>query len=233
MPRASQRTRLDDPLADRLIDAAERLYATHGIEGASLRQISAAAGTANNYAAQYHFGDAAGLIRAVAEKRMPEIERQRAARLVKLKAAGLMKDLRALNEALYRPLIEHTDARGERWFGRFVLALFGAPSGLQQSKGAEQLSPVAEHILDLQLAANPSLPAALLRERHRLIVIMILTSVFNRRVTLGDEFDEALIDNALDMATAALNAPVSKSVQLMLKKASAAKKKSVDSRPGR
>jgi hypothetical protein len=169
---------------------------------------------------------------------MPEIERLRAALLAKVKAAGQLKDLRALNEALYRPLIEHADARGERWFGRFVLALFSSPYGnLQHSQGAEQLAPISEHILDLQLAANPSLPPTLLRERHRLVVVMILMSVFNRRTSLGDEFDAALIANALDMATAALNAPVSTSVQLMLKKASANTKTTRDSggsghRPG-
>jgi AcrR family transcriptional regulator len=221
MARTQRPTRLDESLPDRLIDAAERLYATHGLEGASLRQISAAAGTANNFAVQYHFGDAAGLIRAVLEKRMPELERRRAALLAQAKAAGQLSDLRALNDVLYRPLIEHTNADGERWFARFVLALFSAPRGLTQASGTEQLAPVSEHILDLQSAATPTVPAALLRERHRLVVIMILMSVFNRREPHDDQRDRALIDNVLDMATAALNAPVSKSVRAMLKKAPA------------
>jgi len=129
--------------------------------------------------------------------------------------------LRTLNDVLYRPLIEHTNAAGERWFGRFVLALFSAPSGLTNAEGTEQLAPVSAHILDLQGAAAPTVPAALLRERHRLVVIMILMSVFNRREPLGDALDAALIDNVLDMATAALSAPVGKSVRAALKKASA------------
>jgi len=218
MARTPRQTRLDDSLADRLIDAAEQLYAKHGVAGASLRQISVEAGSANNFAVQYHFGDAAGLIRAVLEKRMPEIERRRAALLAKAKAAGQLGDLRTLNDVLYRPLIEHTDPDGERWFGRFVLALFSTPGGLTNAEGTEQLAPVSAHILDLQGAAAPTVPAPLLRERHRLIATMILTSVFNRREPLGDAFDAALIDNVLDMATAALSAPVSKSVRAMVKK---------------
>lgn len=221
MARTPRHSRPDDPLADRLIDAAEQLYATHGLGGASLRQISTAAGSDNNFAVQYHFGDAAGLIRAVLEKRMPELERRRAALLAKAKAAGKLGDLRTLNDVLYRPLIEHTNDAGERWFGRFVLALFSAPSGLTNAEGTEQLAPVSAHILDLQCAAAPTVPAALLRERHRLVVIMILMSVFNRREPLGDAVDAALIENVLDMATAGLGAPVSKSVRAALKKASA------------
>jgi AcrR family transcriptional regulator len=218
MPRAPQPNRLDESLADRLIDAAEMLYATHGIAGASLRQISTAAGTANNYAVQYHFRDVAGLIRGVLEKRMPEVERQRAALLAKAKAAGLLSDLRTLNEALYRPVIEYSNARGERWFARFVLALFSASDGMKYAAGTEQLAPVSEHILDLQGAAIPAVPAALLRERHRLIVIMILMSVCNRREPQSDELETLVVDNAFDMATAALSAPVSKSVRTLLKK---------------
>ena len=218
MPRPASNNRLDEPLADRLIDAAEVLYATHGLAGASLRQISAAAGTANNYAVQYHFGDAAGLVRALLEKRMPELERRRAALLAQAKAAGLLSDLRTLNEVLYRPLIEHTNAQGERWFARFVLALFSAPGGLSVASGTEHLAPISEHILDLQSEALRTVPARLLRERHRLIVIMILMSVCNRREPQTDELGTLVVDNAFDMATAALSAPVSKSVRTLLKK---------------
>jgi AcrR family transcriptional regulator len=217
MSRTVQRN-LDASLAARLVDAAEALYGAHGIGGASLRQISAAAGTANNYAVQYHFGDQAGLIRAVLEQRMPEIERRRAALLAKAKAAGRLGDLRALNEVLYRPLIEHTSASGEHLFARFVLALLTSEMGLQLSSGTEELSPVSDHILDLQAAAIPDVPARLLRERHRLIVTMILMSVLNRHTLFAAEHEAALIEHVLDMATSALSAPVSKAVRSALRK---------------
>ena len=217
MSRPAQRNNLDASLALRLIDAAERLYGAHGIGGASLRQISAAAGTANNYAVQYHFGDQGGLIRAILEDRIPEIERGRAALLAKAKAAGRLGDLRALNEVLYRPLIEHTNADGEPLFARFVLALLTSEVGLPFASGTAELSPVSDHILDLQAAANPAVPARLLRERHRMIVTMILMSVLNRHVLFQDD-RSALFDNALDMATSALGAPVSKAVRARLRK---------------
>ena len=50
---------------------------------------------------------------------------------------------------------------------------------------------------------------------------MILIAALHRRVPRDDPFDAALIDDALDMATAALSAPVSKAVRAMLKKTTA------------
>jgi hypothetical protein len=83
----------------------------------------------------------------------------------------------------------------------------------------QHLTPVSDHVLDLQYAAHSAVPSHLLRERHRLVAIMVLTSVFNRHAPFGESFDAALIENALDMATAALTAPIAKSVRAMLKKA--------------
>src|SRR5882724_889425 len=113
MPRNSQ-VRSDISVADRLIEAAEALYGRHGLEGVSLRQLSTAAGTGNNYAVQYHFGDAAGLIRAILVKRVPEIELKMARQLAKTKGEGRLGETRALVESLFRPLFEHVNSRGER-----------------------------------------------------------------------------------------------------------------------
>ena len=87
-------------VAERLIETAEDLYGRLGIEGVSLRQISTAAGTGNNYAVQYHFGDADGLIEAIHRERIPEVERSRARLLSAAKAAGRLKDVRTLMDIL-------------------------------------------------------------------------------------------------------------------------------------
>jgi AcrR family transcriptional regulator len=201
------------------MEAAEALYGRYGLEGVSLRQLSIAAGTGNNYAVQYHFGGAAGLIRAILMKRVPEIELRMARLLAKTKADGRLSETRALVELLFRPLFEHVNNRGERAHARFILALLSSPAGAQHFTGILNQMPIADHVFDLLHVANPDIPPPFMRERQRLITIMVLNSVFNRHTPYDeDEFDAALIDNALNMASAALTAPVGDGVRSMLRR---------------
>lgn len=199
------------PLDARLVEAAENLFGVNGLEAVSLRQISLAAGTGNNFAVQYHFGDQDGLIRAILEKRMPEVERRRAQYLARVKADGRLDETRALMDVLYRPVFESQNSRGERAFARFVLAL---QNSLAHSESeAFEYMPVAEHVVGLIERLHPDIPPALLLERQRLVSIMALTSIVNRRPPFTDRHDEALILNVLDMATAALTAPVARAIR--------------------
>ncbi|GHG22731.1 TetR/AcrR family transcriptional regulator [Streptomyces zaomyceticus] len=59
---------------DRLIRAAEELFAAQGVHGAQLRDIVARAGQANPSAVQYHFGSRAGLVDAVMAGRQVRTE---------------------------------------------------------------------------------------------------------------------------------------------------------------
>lgn len=218
------RIRADASVAGRLIEAAESLYGRHGLEGVSLRQISVAAGTGNNYAVQYHFEDAGGLVRAILKKRMPELEMRMAQHLARAKAADRLTGTRALVELLFTPLFEHVNSRGERACARFLLMLLSSPTGGQYLNTILEEIPISDHIFDLLKAANPDIPLAFLRERQRLATIMVLNSIFNRYPPYHhDEFDAALIDNALDMASAALSAPLAADVREMLQRTDPAK----------
>jgi AcrR family transcriptional regulator len=59
--------------ASRLRRAAERLFAEHGVDGVSLRQITKGAGQRNVTAVNYHFGSRDGLLRAVLEHHLAEL----------------------------------------------------------------------------------------------------------------------------------------------------------------
>jgi AcrR family transcriptional regulator len=65
-----------DGTATRILDAAERLVARYGIEGASVRAITQAAG-ANIAAVHYHFGSKHDLVRALLERRIGEMDERR------------------------------------------------------------------------------------------------------------------------------------------------------------
>lgn len=103
-----------------LVETAERLFAEQGIESVSLRDISSAAGQRNHSAAQYHFGDRAGLVAAVFEHRMQLVDVRRHAMLDAIAADGRDDDLTALVAAVVRPLAEIV-AETDGWYGRFLV----------------------------------------------------------------------------------------------------------------
>ncbi len=99
-------TTLPSASARRIVEVAERLFALHGIDGVSLRQIAAAAGTANNSAVNYHFGSKEGLIAAIFQYRLPQLTSER-----KMLAARCdPDDLRSRFEAYYLPVLHIAEA---------------------------------------------------------------------------------------------------------------------------
>ncbi len=92
---------------ERLLAAAERLFAERGFEGASLRAVTQAAGTSVS-AANYHFGSKQALLRATLRRRVEPMNRLRLERLDALEAAaaGAPLSLEALLDAFLRPAFE-------------------------------------------------------------------------------------------------------------------------------
>jgi AcrR family transcriptional regulator len=88
--------------AMQLLVTAERLFAEHGLEGVSLRQIAAEAGSSNNSAIAYHFGSKDDLLRAIFSYRLNDLTQRRAL----LRARADPDDVRALLEAHIIPLFE-------------------------------------------------------------------------------------------------------------------------------
>jgi AcrR family transcriptional regulator len=103
-----------------LLDAAERLFAIHGVETTSLRDIAIAAGQRNNSATQYHFVDREGLVAAVFTRRMDEINERRIQMISDVDRNGQDGDIVALASALMFPLIEYVTTH-DGWYGRFLL----------------------------------------------------------------------------------------------------------------
>jgi AcrR family transcriptional regulator len=87
----------------RILDAAEQLFAQHGFHGASLRAITAAAG-ANLAAVNYHFQSKDALIQAVLARKLGPINRRRFALLDALEAEAGAKPVPL--EKIVRAMIE-------------------------------------------------------------------------------------------------------------------------------
>lgn len=110
--------------AERLLDAAERLVATHGSE-VPLRQVTRAAGQRNNSAVAYHFGSRDGLLDAVWARRSDRVNRDRALMVDALLASGRIDDLRALVEAHVLPLAAEIGSHLPSYWARFNEAALG------------------------------------------------------------------------------------------------------------
>ncbi|MFF5147578.1 TetR/AcrR family transcriptional regulator [Streptomyces sp. NPDC013157] len=103
---------------EQIVLAAERLFAEHGLDGVSLRQISAAAGNGNNTAVQYHFGTKEHLVQEIFEYRLPELNERR--RL--LVARRRPDDLRTWVECHLLPVLEQGEQEGSHYLS-FVAML--------------------------------------------------------------------------------------------------------------
>jgi AcrR family transcriptional regulator len=106
---------------ERLLDAAERLLAEHGIDGVSLRGIGAAAGQGNPAVIQYHFGDKAGLINEIIARHAVRCEPRRRQLLDEGVARGKPWDIASFLRVVYLPLWESVDAEGRHTYARFVM----------------------------------------------------------------------------------------------------------------
>jgi AcrR family transcriptional regulator len=67
---------MNDPTKERILDAAEHLFAENGVAATSLRAIMKAAG-ANMAAIHYHFGSREGLLEALMARRAEPVNRRR------------------------------------------------------------------------------------------------------------------------------------------------------------
>jgi len=88
----------------RILGAAEALFAQHGFAGASLRQVTTAANV-NLAAVNYHFGSKDNLIEAVFRRRLDALNARRRSALSRLEAAA-GSTLEDVLDAFIRPALE-------------------------------------------------------------------------------------------------------------------------------
>ena len=95
--------------AIQLLLTAEQLFGERGIEGVSLRQIVVAAGQANSSAVQHHFGSKEGLVQAVYDMRIPELDANRQELLDRFSDNDNYVPLAALLRVLFLPVVDNMD----------------------------------------------------------------------------------------------------------------------------
>jgi AcrR family transcriptional regulator len=192
----------------RLVRTAEKLFAEHGLDGVSLRQISAAAGHGNNNAVQYHFGSKQGLIRAILAHRLPRIDHRRAALLAAATSRGHDRDTRTLLDVLIRPLAEETQDPESSYVGFLSRVSHYPPDEHPWWITGQPASEVAYRVIQALLAHLSQLPEPLRMARIRHATNLCLHALAGRdRPAGGAPLDpplELFVADLLDVATAAL-----------------------------
>lgn len=107
----------------RILGAAEELFAERGFAGASLRQVTAAA-KVNLAAVNYHFGSKDNLIEEVFRRRLDDLSNERIERLAEI-AKSDTPTLEALLDAFITPALELSlDHKGGSVFMRVLARAF-------------------------------------------------------------------------------------------------------------
>jgi AcrR family transcriptional regulator len=112
----------------RILGAAEELFAAHGFAGASLRQVTAAANV-NLAAVNYHFGSKDNLIEEVFRRRLDHLSKVRLERLNEITAKPDVT-LEMLLDAFICPALELSlDRKGGAVFMRVLARAFAEHNG--------------------------------------------------------------------------------------------------------
>lgn len=160
---AKARTDRNSATRERILDAAERLFAEHGVHEVSNRAVAEAAGQGNTAVVGYHFGTKADLVRAIVRRHSAAIEQAREQMVARVRGSD---DLRDWLECLVRPTFDHLSTLGTpTWYARFGAQVMTDPA-LREILVDESLgSPVLLRILEGLHACLPTLPDAVRRER--------------------------------------------------------------------
>jgi AcrR family transcriptional regulator len=110
------------PGKERILDAAERLFARHGFYGVSVRDITEAAGV-DVALVSYHFGGKRELFAAVFQRRAELLNPERLAMLEEVRRAALpgVPTLEDIVNAFTYPLLERSARGGPGWKSYFAL----------------------------------------------------------------------------------------------------------------
>jgi AcrR family transcriptional regulator len=204
---------------EHLLDVAERLFGDEGVANVSLRQIRIAAGQGNEGAVQYHFGDRAGMLLALAERHLPRVEaiQEEIQADIDARTGRRRPSMGQLVDLFVRPMAEygsHGDA-ARAWI-KIVAELTADPKVSLATIHAH--APKHGTAIGTELVARLSVQMAPEVAVARVWTVAQLSfHICADRARLTDDpraarqlvDDDAFVQNLVDMVLGALTAPVS------------------------
>ncbi len=203
------RRRMGNDTRDRIVRAAEQLFAERGIAAVSLREINRAAEQHNTGAVQYHFGDREGLLKAVVDKHRHDSEPRRHALLEQYEESD-EDDLRALAAALVQPIAAKlTDPDGGRAYLRIAGEYYSRPVSFDRLFPEREPANSMTRWNELLDEAEPRV-----RMAQRVAAIRFVFAELSRRAAEepGDD-DRLFVSHLVDSVTALLGAQPSPQTQ--------------------
>lgn len=151
---------------DRLLNSAEQLFALHGLESVSIRDITESA-DANAAAIHYHFGSKADLVAAIFHRRAETLGQRRSELLSEIEGRNDI-DLWDLAEAMVRPTAElASDVDGGRYYVAFLTALGGNPDLIHVVIDAYEAD--TQRIQKVLVQVTPDLPQDVRMLRYAIV----------------------------------------------------------------
>jgi AcrR family transcriptional regulator len=199
----------------RLIEAATREFAEHGVHAASLLEVTRQAGQRNRGAVHYHFGSREGMLVAVLETRVDYLA-ARERELLTIAKQRPHDDIESVVEAFVRPAVELGDLG---WEGRCYLVILAELVELDRDLLDPEIVAALERTggweaYELLGARTPPMPEALRAERLSLVTGFIMRAAADRarakeRSMARPQLEtELFVDNLVAVVAAMLRAPV-------------------------
>jgi len=201
---------------EKILDAAERLFAENGYQGTSLRMITAAAGV-NLAAVNYHFHSKEALIKAVYARRIGPVNEKRVRELADAEAAAgsASPSLEDILRAFVAPILElPPDAAPGVDFRRLMGRMYVEPGEKVQEFLRELMQEVGQRFIAAFHRALPDLPRVELLWRLHFSIGVIahnLAGRYHLRMLSGGLCDptdvKANIERVVAFLAAGLRAP--------------------------
>jgi AcrR family transcriptional regulator len=153
---------------ERVLDAAERLFAEHGFDTVSIRQIAHAAHVTLGVVG-FHGGSKLDLFRTILERRVATLSVARREALAALRAGGRRPDLRALIHAYMAPYLKIAAGGDPQWraYARLIARIVSDDRWYPHVR--DLYDPVAREYLEAIEAIHPEI------DRKRLVTAFVLS----------------------------------------------------------
>jgi AcrR family transcriptional regulator len=211
----------------RLKEVSQRLFALRGIDSVSIKDIVSAAGQRNNASLHYHFGSKEALIGELLIDGAKLIDAARQAMLDEMAANGGPSSVRAVLEALVRPVSELTEhqERGNTYI-RFVANLQTNHRAFFRSTLGDRWNAGYRRCLSLLRDLLADVPSPLLEQRISMMGIYA-NAIFAAKEAALDEAHAPnrfwtpahTLENIIDTLQAVLECAPSRATLALLKPA--------------